>query len=108
VIRRVLLGLILAVGLAIAAAAVGAPKIGAPIYRIDHVVDGDTIALRNGQRVRLVQIDTPEVYFGTECYGRQASQTTKRLLPPGSRMRLFAEPRPTGLPNTGVSCAFVL
>jgi endonuclease YncB( thermonuclease family) len=63
-----------------------------PVYRIDHVVDGDTIALRNGQHVRLVQIDTPEVYFGTECYGRQASQTAKRLLTPGSRVRLFAKP----------------
>ena len=29
-------------------------------YRIDHVSDGDTVVLRNGQRVRLVQIDTPE------------------------------------------------
>jgi endonuclease YncB( thermonuclease family) len=56
------------------------------------VVDGDTIALRNGQRVRLVQIDTPEVFFGTECYGRAASAQTKRLLPSGSRVRLFAEP----------------
>jgi endonuclease YncB( thermonuclease family) len=65
----------------------GAP----PVYRVDHVVDGDTIALRNGQRVRLVQIDTPEVYFGTECYGRAASRQTKRLLPPGSRVRLFPE-----------------
>jgi endonuclease YncB( thermonuclease family) len=45
-------------------------------YRIDHVTDGDTVVLRNGQRVRLVQIDTPEVYFGTECYGPQASSTT--------------------------------
>jgi micrococcal nuclease len=59
---------------------------------IDHVVDGDTVTLRNGQRVRLVQIDTPEVYFGTECYGPQASATTKRLLPPGTRMRLLPEP----------------
>jgi micrococcal nuclease len=56
------------------------------------VVDGDTIALRNGQRVRLVQIDTPEVYFGAECYGRAASLTTDRLLPVGSRVRLSAEP----------------
>jgi endonuclease YncB( thermonuclease family) len=55
------------------------------VYVIDHVADGDTVALRNGQRVRLVQIDTPEVYFGTECYGPQASATTKRLLPPGTR-----------------------
>jgi endonuclease YncB( thermonuclease family) len=48
------------------------------LARIDHVADGDTVALTNGRRVRLVQIDTPEVYFGTECYGPQASATTKR------------------------------
>jgi endonuclease YncB( thermonuclease family) len=42
--------------------------------------------------VRLVQIDTPEVFFGAECYGRAASLQTKRLLRPGSRVRLFAEP----------------
>jgi endonuclease YncB( thermonuclease family) len=50
------------------------------------------VTLRNGQRVRLVQIDTPEVYFGTECYGPQASATTKRLLSPGTRVRLYPEP----------------
>ena len=61
-------------------------------YRIDHVTDGDTVVLRNGQKVRLVQVDTPEVYFGTECYGPQASVTTKRLLPEGARVRLLAEP----------------
>jgi micrococcal nuclease len=65
---------------------------GATTYRIDHVNDGDTVVLSNGQRVRLVQIDSPEVYLGTECYGPQASATTKRLLPPGTRVRLFAEP----------------
>ena len=47
--------------------------------------------VRNGQRVRLVQIDTPEVFFGAECYGRAASRTTKALLPVGSRVRLFVE-----------------
>jgi len=36
-------------------------------YRIDHVTDGDTVVLRNGQRARLVQIDTPEVQLGVEC-----------------------------------------
>jgi endonuclease YncB( thermonuclease family) len=61
-------------------------------YRIDHLSDGDTVVLRNGQRVRLVQIDTPEVYFGTECYGPQASATMKRLLPEGTPVRLIAEP----------------
>jgi endonuclease YncB( thermonuclease family) len=38
------------------------------------------------------QIDTPEVYFGTECYGPQASALTKRLLWPGTPVRLLPEP----------------
>jgi endonuclease YncB( thermonuclease family) len=63
-----------------------------PVYRIEHVTDGDTVVLRNGQRVRLVQIDTPEVFFGAECYGPQASATTERLLPVGTGVRLMAEP----------------
>jgi endonuclease YncB( thermonuclease family) len=63
-----------------------------PLYRIDHVVDGDTVALRDGRRVRLVQIDTPEVFFGVECYGRAASRRAKIMLPPGTRVRLQVEP----------------
>lgn len=50
------------------------------------------VALRNAKRVRLVQIDTPEVYFGVECYGPQASARTRQLLPPGTRVYLVAEP----------------
>jgi endonuclease YncB( thermonuclease family) len=60
--------------------------------RIDHVADGDTVDLTNGAKVRLVQIDTPEVYFTPECYGKQASIITKRLLPPGTLVRLTREP----------------
>jgi micrococcal nuclease len=64
----------------------------AAIARIDHVADGDTVTLTSGYRVRFVQIDTPEIYFTPECYGRQASALTKRLLPPGTIVRLIAEP----------------
>jgi len=73
--------------LALPAASNSAP----PVYRVARVADGDTLTLGNGQRVRLVQIDTPEVYFGAECYGRAASRQTKRLLPEGTRVRLLAE-----------------
>src|SRR5215831_11952415 len=62
------------------------------VGRIDHVADGDTVDLTSGAKIRLVQIDTPEVYFSPECYGRQASNLTKRLLPPGTLVRLAAEP----------------
>ncbi len=84
--------LCLAACASLAALAPSATAAQPSVYVIDHVADGDTVALRNGQRVRLVQIDTPEVYFGTECYGPQASATTKRLLAPGTRVRLFVEP----------------
>ena len=61
--------------------------------RIAYVVDGDTVQLTNGSRVRLVQIDTPEVYNSAECYGQQASKLTKRLLRPGTTVRLYREPK---------------
>ena len=65
---------------------------GIPVLRIGRVVDGDTVVLTTGAHVRLVQIDTPEVYFQSECYGHQASAVTKALLPAGTAVRLLAEP----------------
>jgi endonuclease YncB( thermonuclease family) len=86
-VRRLALVAVLALALCGgAAAARSAPS------RISRVVDGDTVYLTNGAKIRLVQIDTPEVYFGVECWGRQASAATKQLLPPGTRVRLAAEP----------------
>jgi endonuclease YncB( thermonuclease family) len=64
--------------------------------------------LRNGKRVRLVQIDTPEVYFGTECYGRAASRVTERLLPPGARVRLYAEPATDRIDDYGRLLRYVV
>jgi endonuclease YncB( thermonuclease family) len=77
-------------------------------YDIDHVTDGDTVVLRNGQRVRLVQIDTPEVFFGTECYGPQASVTTKRLLPEGIRVLLLPEPATDRIDQYGRLLRYVI
>jgi micrococcal nuclease len=57
---------------------------------VARVVDGDTIALVDGTRVRLVQIDTPEK--GDECYGNEASAVTSRLLPPGTHVRIEQDP----------------
>jgi endonuclease YncB( thermonuclease family) len=76
---------------AAAVAALAAPT-GASGARVGHVTDGDTIALADGTRVRLVQIDTPEVYSGVECYGRAASRALERLLPPGTAIRLVVDP----------------
>jgi micrococcal nuclease len=78
------------------------------LARIDHVVDGDTVALANGRHVRLVQIDTPEVYFHPECYGRQASALTKRLLPPGTLIRLTLEPATDSIDTYGRLLRYVI
>ena len=59
---------------------------------IASVYDGDTVTLANGQRVRLVQIDTPELGSG-ECYSRAARSTLVSLAPPGSRVGLEADVR---------------
>jgi micrococcal nuclease len=55
------------------------------------VMDGDTIELVDGTRVRLVQIDTPEKHV--ECYGDQASALTRRLIPAGTHVRIQQDPK---------------
>ena len=59
--------------------------------RVAYVVDGDTVQLADA-RVRLVQIDTPEV-GGGECYSRAAARELRRLLPGGAAVRLEADQR---------------
>ncbi len=80
--------LVVVLGAALPAAAARQDELA----RIDRVADGDTVDLTSGARVRLVQIDTPEVYSDAECYGPQASATTRALLAPGTAVRLAAEP----------------
>jgi micrococcal nuclease len=58
---------------------------------VARVIDGDTIELVGGQRVRLVQIDTPEKHV--ECYGDAASAITQRLIPAGTHVRIEQDPK---------------
>jgi len=61
------------------------------LARVERVVDGDTVVLAGGSRVRLVQIDTPEP--GTaECYSRAAGRDLRRMLPAGAVVTLEADP----------------
>ena len=60
---------------------------------IEHVADGDTVVLTGGETIRLVQIDTPEIYGDTECFGPKASAVMKALLPRGTRVRVATDPR---------------
>ena len=57
---------------------------------ITKVIDGDTVELENGQRVRYIGIDTPETKDPNRpvgCYGEEAYQKNKSLVE-GKRVRL--------------------
>ena len=54
------------------------------------VIDGDTIALENGETVRYLGVDTPETVNPTkpvQCYGPEASEANRQLVG-GKRVRL--------------------
>jgi endonuclease YncB( thermonuclease family) len=57
---------------------------------VEWVNDGDTLTLTNGAKVRLVQIDAPELQ--TDCYGRAALKALVSLAPKGTRVRLASDP----------------
>lgn len=77
---------------ALALAFVGAPAAGgvtASQATVARIVDGDTLVLAGGARVRLVQIDAPEA--GGECYATASAWELARLAPPGARVGLEAD-----------------
>ena len=64
--------------------------------RVTKVVDGDTMDVRLAstgkvRRVRMIGIDTPEVYGGTQCGGPKASASLKSLTPAGTRVKLVSD-----------------
>jgi micrococcal nuclease len=54
--------------------------------RVTRHTDGDTLWLSGVGKVRLIGVDTPEVYGKAECFGREASAFVRRLLPLGARV----------------------
>ena len=47
---------------------------------VTQVIDGDTIVIAGGYRVRYIGIDTPEVYPQQKAYGMEAWQANCRLV----------------------------
>jgi len=55
----------------------------AEIYKVKRVIDGDTLLLINGERVRLIGVDTPETKHPqkpVEYFGREAYLFTKEMV----------------------------
>ena len=62
----------------------------AQTYKVKRVVDGDTILLTNGERVRLIGVDTPETKHPqkpVQRFGKEAYLFTKRMVE-GKEVRL--------------------
>ena len=59
-------------------------------FRVERVIDGDTIEIVDGERVRYIGMDTPESVTpgkSVECYGKEASEENRRLVE-GKAVRL--------------------
>lgn len=60
------------------AAAVQTEKSYGGFYYVDRVVDGDTLKLSDGSRVRLIGVDTPEVHYSDKLL-RDARKSGREL-----------------------------
>src|SRR3989344_4113968 len=50
---------------------------------VSKVIDGDTIEIEGGMKVRYIGIDTPETSHptkGVQCFGRQATERNRQLV----------------------------
>jgi len=60
---------------------------------VQRVSDGDSFRCQNGQRVRLIGIDSPERQ--QHPFGVQSQEALLRLAPPGTAVRLESDVAPT-------------
>ncbi len=48
--------------------------------RVTRVIDGDTITIEGGYRVRYIGIDTPEIHPELRAYGMEALEANRKLV----------------------------
>lgn len=73
---------------------------------ISNVIDGDTITLSTGERVRLLQIDSPEL-ASRECYGVEARAVLAGLLNSKAGITLREDPRLDKVDRFGRSLRYI-
>lgn len=62
-------------------------------FIVSKIIDGDTIELQNGEKVRYIGIDTPETLDPrkpVQCFGKEASLKNKELIE-GKEVRLVKD-----------------
>jgi len=83
----------------------GAPTASA-VSNVSKVVDGDTITMSNGEKVRLIQIDTPEL-TSKECYGNESRIALAKLLNQPGKVTLTTDPKLDKIDKYGRSLRYV-
>jgi endonuclease YncB( thermonuclease family) len=59
-----------------------------PVAKVKKVVDGDTIEIKDGTRIRIADLDTPELEAPG---GKAAKRKLQRILPRGEQIGISAE-----------------
>lgn len=55
----------------------------AQLYKVIRIVDGDTIEIESGQKIRYIGMDTPETVHptkGKQCFGEEAKHRNEELV----------------------------
>jgi micrococcal nuclease len=73
---------------------------------VAYVNDGDTLRTTSGRRVRLLQIDAPEL--NGDCFGKAALAALRRLAPEGAHITLVRDPALDATDRYGRQLRYVL
>jgi micrococcal nuclease len=73
---------------------------------VSRVSDGDTLRTTAGRKIRLVQIDAPELHG--DCFGKGALAALRKLTPPGTRITLERDPTLDATDRYGRQLRYVL
>ena len=73
---------------------------------VSKIYDGDTITMSNGEKVRLLQIDTPEL-SSKECYGDRARAELVKLLSKSNNVKLTSDPKLDKTDSYGRSLRYI-
>jgi len=82
----------------------GIPEDATPAV-VNYVHDGDTLFLDDGRKVRMLGIDTPEIGANLACYGPEATDILRQLLPEGTMVWVLSDVEP--IDQYGRSLLFV-
>ena len=90
----------------VGASLIGGAPTATAASNVAKIVDGDTITMSNGEKVRLIQIDTPEL-TSKECYGSEARLALSKLLNQPGKVSLTTDPKLDKTDKYGRSLRYV-